>query len=144
MIEQFFETSRAPFITIRDAHLHVGARTYAELTAQVHEIRPVRKLFVGRTLQCYSLDCRTGKTGQFCELCAQRQRCSQRLQLRLVYRDGDQDEPAILELPRHSFDAFDQCLEQIGDLQRLPEVLILIKPVESETGRTTLQFQLLF
>lgn len=144
MIEQLFQTSRAPFITIRDGHLHVRDRVYAELTVQIHEVLPVRKLFVQRKLQCYSLDCRTGKTGQFCELCPERRRCHRRLQLRLVYRDGDQDQPAILELAGHSFRAFDQCLEQIGDVQQLPTVLVLISPIETQTGWTTLQFQLLF
>lgn len=144
MIEQLFETSRAPFVTVRDGHLHVQGRAYAQLTVQIHEILPVRKLFVQRKLQCYSLDCRTGKAGQLCELCAERRHCHRRLQLRLAYRDGDQDQPAILELPGHCFSAFDQCLEQIGDIQQLPTALVLIKPIESETGWTTLHFQLLF
>jgi hypothetical protein len=144
MIEQLFQASRAPFIVVRDGHLHAGTKSYGQLTVQIHEVRPVRKLFAGRTLQCWSLDCRTGKNGQLCEVCARRQRCSRRLQLRLVYRDQDQDQPAILEVPGHSFHALDQCLEQLGDLQRLPEVLVLIKPIETETGRTVLQFQLLF
>jgi len=144
MIEQLFQTPRAPFITLRDGQLHVGPQAYGEMTVRIVEVQPVRKLFTGRRLECFSLDCRTGKAGRLCELCAERRRCHQRLQLRLLYHDQDQDHPAILDLPRHSFQALDQCLAQIGGLERLPTVLLLLKPVATETGWTTLQFHLLF
>ena len=144
MIEQLFHTARAPFITVRDGSLHVGDSAYAELIVQVHETRPIRKLFNGRKVTCHSPDCRTAKNGTFCELCADRTRCSQRLQLPLVYRHGDEDHPAILELSHHSFRAFDQCLEQIGDIRKLPTVLLRIAAVQHDNGWTTLKFEPLF
>ncbi len=144
MIEQLFHTARAPFITVRDGCLHVGDSAYTELTVQVHEARAIRKLFIARRVKCHSPDGRTGKSGIFCELCPDRDHCSQRLQLRLVYRDGEQDRPAILELSKHSFRAFDQCLEQIGDIHQLPNVLLRISASQAQTGWTTLQFEPLF
>ena len=144
MIEQLSHTARAPFITVRDGCLQVGDSAYAELTVQVHEARPIRKLFIARRVQCHSADGRTGKGGIFCELCPDRDRCSQRLQLRLVYRDGEHDRPAILELSKHSFRAFDQCLEQIGDIQELPKVLVRISAIQPDNGWTTLFFEPLF
>ncbi len=144
MIEQLFHTTRAPFITVRDGRLHLADSAYAELIVQVHEARPIRKLFSARKVKCHSPDCRIGKTGTFCELCADRGRCSQRLQLRLVYRDGNEDHPAILELSTHSFRAFDRCLEQIGDIRQLPDVLLRISAVQAKNGWTTLKFEPLF
>lgn len=144
MIEQLFHTARAPFVTVHDGSLHIGDSAYTELIVQVHEARPIRKLFSGRKVRCHSPDGRTGKTGTFCELCADRDRCSQRLQLRLVYRDRNDDQPAILELSRHSFRSFDHCLEQIGDIQKLPAVLLRISAVQAQNGWTTLKFEPLF
>ena len=124
--------------------MHIGDQSVPELDVQISEVQPVRKLFVGRSLQCYSLDCRTGKNSQLCEVCSNRLRCRQRLQLRLVYNDGERDQPAILELASHSFSAFDQCLEEIGSLEVLPQAIITIKPVLNEDGWTTFHFQLRF
>lgn len=144
MIEQLLDTGRAPFITVRDGQMHVGGRACTELTVQIHEARAVRKLFAGRRLQCYSLDCRTGKNGRFCELCPQRRDCSRRLQLRLVYREEEEDRPAILEVSKFSFRAFDRLLQQIGDVDRLPEALVVISTVRTESGWTNLDFRVLF
>jgi hypothetical protein len=145
MIEQLLHAARAPFITVRDGSLHVGDNAYGELTVLVHEARPIRKLFNGRKVTCHSLDCRTGKNGTFCELCPDRHRCSQRLELRVVYRnDGQDDHPAILELSHHSFRAFDQCLQQIGDIGKLPTVLVRITAVQKDNDWTTLRFEPLF
>jgi len=144
MIEQLLHTGRAPFIAVRDGQMHVGGGAYTELTVQIHEARAVRKLFAGRRLQCYSLDCRTGKNGRFCELCPQRRDCSRRLQLRLVYREADEDNPAILEVPRYSFRAFDRLLKEVGGVEALPGVLVVISTVRTESGWTNLDFQALF
>ncbi len=144
MIEKLFTQSRAPFITVRDGRLHIGESAYSELTVQIQEVSPVRKLFAARRLKCYSLDARVGKDGQFCELCGERGACSRRVQLRLNCRIGEQDQPAILEVPTFSFRAFDRLLEDIGGIEKLPDTLVEISPVRSENGWTNLQFRALF
>ena len=144
MIEELFRPTRAPFIVVRDGQLHVDGCAYSELTVQIHELLPVRKLFRNRKLQCYSLDCRTGKKGRFCELCADRHRCGRRLQLRLAYEQDGQKHPAILEIPQRSFPTFEQLLAEAGDVQALLNALIKIIPTRIPGGHTELQFQLLF
>jgi len=144
MIEQLFQTSRAPFIVVRDGQLHVDGAAHAQLTVQIHEIAPVRKLFVQRRLECYSLDCQTGKKGQFCELCPDRRRCGQRLQLRLVWTDAGQSRPAILEVPKPGFHAFDELLRQAGSVEDLLKALVEVTASQTPDGRTELQFRLLF
>jgi len=144
MIEKLLQTGRAPFITVRDGQLHIGADAFAKIEVCIHEVRPVRKFFDGRRLVCYSLDCRTGKHGRFCEMCPDRQACSRRLQLRLLYNSGDREEPAILELPKHSFRAFDELLQQVGDIQRLHDVLVAVSAVQTASGWTNLEFQMIF
>lgn len=144
MIEQLFHTERAPFITVRDGQLHVRNAAYTDLTVQIHEIRPVRKLFVDRRLQCWSLDCRTGSNGSFCELCQDRRSCSRRLQLRLIYQDAGQDNPAILEVPKYSFHAFDRFLEKVGGIDKLTGVMAVISAVRCSNGWTNLEFNMLF
>jgi hypothetical protein len=145
MIEQLFQSTRAPFIVVRDGQLHVNGCHFSQLTVQIHDVLPVRKLFRDRALKCYSLDCRKGNNGQFCELCPERRRCRRRLQLRLVYRDSDgNDHPAILEITPPCFPAFDRCCEQIGDMSRLPKILVLVKPTRKENGWTNLCFEPLF
>lgn len=144
MIEKLFKQNRAPFITVRDGQLHVGDNAFTELTVQIQSAQPVRKLFAQHRLKCYSLDCTTGKDGQFCELCSERNACSRRLQLRLVYRIEEQDNPAILEVPRFSFRAFDRMLEHIGGIDKLPDTLVKITTVRTESGWTNLDFEALF
>jgi hypothetical protein len=145
MIEQLFQRTRAPFIVVRDGQLHVDGCAYTQLTVQIHDVLPVRKLFRDRTLQCYSLDCEKGNNGRFCELCPERRGCGRRLQLRLVYRDRDEnDHPAILEITPPSFPAFERCCEQLGDINEWTDLLLLIKTVRTENGWTKLRFKPLF
>jgi hypothetical protein len=144
MIEQLFQTSRAPFIVVRDRQLHVGGCAYSELTVQIHEVLPVRKLFIERKLECYSLDCRTGSKGQFRELCTNRRLCGRRLQLRLTYRHEQQDHPAVLEIAQHSFHNFEKVLADAGAIEALPGVLVQIAASRTATGWTELHFHFPF
>lgn len=144
MIEQLLRTGRAPFVAVRDGQLHIEADAFDRLDVRIHEIRPVRKLFDGRRLVCYSLDCRTGSRGAFCEMCPDRRACSRRLQLRLLYTHDHREDPAILELSKHSFRAFDELLRQIGDMRQLPDILVAISAVQTATGWTNLEFQKIF
>jgi hypothetical protein len=61
----------------------------------------------------------------------------------LAYLDGKQQHPAILELPHYCFAAFDQLLKEIGAIEKLPTVRVGIKPVDTPSGRTELEFRLL-
>jgi hypothetical protein len=139
MIEQFFRPARPPFILVRHRRLYIGDQEYEQLNVCIHEITPVRKLFVAGKLQCYSLDCRTAKNGRLCELCSDRHRCSRRLQLRLAYGEGQHQKPAILEIHRYWFDAFDKFLKSIDLIDNLPKITVTIKP-EQNNGRTNLEF----
>jgi len=140
MIEQLFRRARAPFIVVRNSHLYVDNKAYEQLKVYIHEVTPVRKLFNGGKLQCYSLDCRTAKNGQLCELCPDRHRCSRRVQLRLAYLDGNQQKPAILEMHRHWFVAFDNLLESVGSTDDLSKIQLTIRTI-LHNGHTDLEFQ---
>ena len=139
MIEQLFRQTRAPFIIIRNSHLHIGEQAYELLKVYIHEVTPVRKLFNDGKLKCYSLDCITAKNGQLCELCPQRNRCSRRVQLRLAYLEDNQLKPAILEIHRNWFPAFDKMIKSIGEIDLLPKILLTIKPV-LHNGHTDIEF----
>ncbi len=139
MIEQLFRQTRAPFIVVRDSQLHIGDQVYEQLKVFIHEVTPVRKLFNDGKLQCYSLDCRTAKNGQLCELCSDRHRCSRRVQLRLAYLDGKTQKPAILEIHSNWFAAFDTLLKSVGPIENLPKINLTIKPLQ-DNGRTNLEF----
>lgn len=140
MIEELFRQTRAPFIVVRNSHMHIGDQVYEQLKVCIHEVTPVRKLFNDGKLQCYSLDCHTAKNGKICELCSDRHRCSRRVQLRLAYLDGDQQKPAILEIHRNWFAAFDNLIKSIGAIDDLPNIPLTIKPV-LRNGHTDLEFQ---
>jgi len=140
MIEQFFRQARPPFILVRDCHLYIDDQQYEQLNVTIHEITPIRKLFVNRKIQCYSLDCRTARNGQLCELCNNRHRCSRRLQLRLAYMQGQKQMPAILEIHRNWFPAFDLLIKSVGPIENLPKITLTIKPVKNN-GRINLEFQ---
>ena len=144
MIEQLFNKKRAPFMTVRNGQLHLNDEAFNELTVQIQSAQPVRKLFAARRLKCWSMDCTTGKDGHFCEFCTERSACSLRLQLRLVCRIEEQDSPAILEVPKYSFHAFDRMLEDIGGLDKLPDTLVQISTVRAENGWTNLDFKAIF
>gem|GEM_PF-1164218 len=143
-VGDLFARHRAPFIIVRDCQFHIGTESYHQLTVFIHEIRPVRKFFEKRTLKCYSLNCRTGKRGQLCELCVDRHRCSRRLQLRLAYAKDRSTRPAILEVPEHSFHAVDDLLREAGTTDDILHVPIGIKVIESAAGRPSLDFEMLF
>ncbi len=140
MIEQLFRQTRAPFVIVRNSHLHIGDQKYEPLKVYIHEVTPVRKLFNDGKLQCYSLDCRTAKNGQLCELCPNRHQCSRRVQLRLAYLDGGQQKPAILEIHRNWFAAFDKLLKSMPSIDDLPHIPLTITSV-LRNGHTILEFQ---
>jgi len=139
MIEQLFRQTRAPFVVVRNQRLHIGDQAYEQLKVYIHEVNPVRKLFKDGTLKCYSLDCRTAKNGQLCELCSDRHQCSRRVQLRLAYLDGAQQKPAILEIHRNWFAAFDNLIKSIGKVDHLSSIPLTIKPLLRD-GHTDLDF----
>lgn len=139
MIEQFFRQARPPFILVREHCLYIRDQQYEQLNVCIHEITPVRKLFDSGKIQCYSLDCKTAKNGKICELCSDRHRCSRRLQLRLAYLDGQKQRPAILEIHRNWFAAFDKLLKSVGPIENLPKISMTIKPIQNN-GRTNLEF----
>ena len=139
MIEQLFRQTRAPFVFVRNQHLHIGDQAYEQLKVYIHEVNPVRKLFKDGRLKCYSLDSRTAKNGQLCELCSDRHQCSRRVQLRLAYLDGAQQKPAILEIHRNWFAAFDNLIKSIGKVDHLSSIPLTIKPLLRD-GHTDLDF----
>jgi hypothetical protein len=100
----------------------------------------VRKLFGNGELLCYSLDCRKAKNGQLCELCADRHRCSRRVQLRLAYLDDGLPRPAILELHRYWFAAFDRVADKLAPDENLAELPLRIQVVSGLQGRQMLEF----
>jgi len=105
-------------------------RPYAANVRFIREIIPVRKLFKGKKIECYSNDAKKGKSGEICALCPKRMNCRQRIRLILLVNDkGNESVPAQLEINTNSFEPLKKMLEPIeeDDLSNLLVALEITK-----------------
>lgn len=134
---------RPQFISLKSGQLEFSDRRCDELLVRIQQLVVVRKRFVGRQLDCYSLDLRQGSKGTYCSLCPLRRDCHKRLRLLLLVIDEEQEQPAILEINYRSFDSLDQLIERVGRDQ-LPDTLVHISPAAASAGAHTIAFRELF
>lgn len=115
MIRKLFDQTRPSYIRLRNGRLLVGERESETLSATIHDILPVRKLFDGTRLECWSVNGARGRDNRICAFCPDAPRCQKRLRLHLFIRDGDHDIAAVLEVRAHEFAALDTALSSLGD-----------------------------
>ena len=111
----FFNDIKPEYITVNNDGFNVKCKIYHELECFIREIIPVRKLFRGKKIECYSNDAKKGKNGEHCVLCSKRSECRPRIRLMMMVHSGDEETPAQLEINTNSFDNLRKTIEPIRD-----------------------------
>jgi len=132
MITDFFAETKPAYIAVNADGFTVNGKTQSEIQGFIRQIIPVRKLFNGRKLLCYSNDAVKGKNGEHCSLCPRQSQCRKRIRLMLLLQDGDGSQiPAQFEINSTSFDNLREMLEPI-DEKELPQTLISMHVSKTE------------
>jgi hypothetical protein len=122
----FFNDIKPEYIAVNNDGFTVKGKIYPELECFIREIIPVRKLFRGKKIECYSNDAKKGKNGEHCVLCCKRTECRPRIRLMMMVHNGDEETPAQLEINTNSFDNLRKTIEPVSD-NNLSEQLINLK-----------------
>lgn len=116
---------------------------YEHLECSIKQITPVRKLFKGKKIECYSNDAERGKNGEHCALCAKRMNCRQRIRLMLlVHTESQKQIPALKEINSNSFATLEKMFEPLKQ-EELAEMFITIE-VKKQDKYLQVQFKTLF
>lgn len=138
----FLNKTKIAYVGINRQGFSVGSKTYSEIECYIRDIIPVRKLFNGRKIECYSNDAVKGKSGEFCAICRNRIICRQRIRLMLLLHEKEEETPAQMEINTNSFDNLRKALEPIEE-NELPKTLISIK-IKKWNNYLQLYFEPLF
>jgi len=139
----FFKETTVNYIAVNSNGFVLDGKQYGQLECSIKQITPVRKLFKGKKIDCYSNDAERGKHGEYCALCSQRMNCRQRIRLMLLVNSGTEEQlPALLEINSNSFSALQKMLEPLKQ-EELADLLIIIK-VEEQEKYLQVQFKTLF
>ena len=144
MIRNLFDQTRPTYVRLRQGRFRLGDRDLEALTAVICDVLPVRKLFDGTKLECWSVNGSRGKHQRLCAFCPDAGRCQKRLRLHLLVGDRQNaEQPAVLELKTALFTALDEALEKAGpDAWR--NTLFQIGIQTDPNGHDRLTFQPLF
>lgn len=139
----FFDESKVAYVAVNKEGFHLNGKLYHNLECLIREIIPVRKLFKGKKIECYSNDAKKGKNGDLCALCSKRINCRQRIRLMLlVQNDANDPVPAQLEINSNSFEPLKKMLEPVNE-EELPGLLIVLE-VKKENKYLQIQFNPVF
>jgi hypothetical protein len=138
----FFKDTGPAFVAVNEQGFRISDRHTEQIRAFIREIMPVRKLFNGKTMECFSNDAKKGRNGELCAVCPNRNRCRQRIRLMLVIADGEKQEPAQLEINSNSFQNLKDALEPLPQ-DELQKTLIEISVVKTD-GHIRVAFRTLF
>ena len=123
----FLKKNKPTYISVNDDGFDIKGRKHREIKCFIKAMFPVRKLFKGRSIECYSNDAEKGKNGQFCSLCPKRISCRQRIRLMLLVVEDEQNKtPAQLEINNHSFESLEKLIEPLKE-DELPEMLLALQ-----------------
>ena len=137
-----FNESNAVYIAVNCRGFNIGGRIFDELECCIKDIIPVRKLFKGNKVECYSNDAVIGKSGEYCSLCKKRKHCRKRMRLMLLIHEENSETPAQMEINTNSFNNLREALEPIPE-NELSKTLINIK-IEKQAKYLQLKFKPLF
>ncbi len=128
----FFDDVKPAYIAVNSDGFTLLRKKYPKLECFIREIIPVRKLFKGKKIECYSNDAKKGKNGELCALCPKRMSCRQRIRLMLLVQvSGDEQIPAQLEINSNSFEALKKMLEPV-DADDLSSLLVILEAKKQE------------
>ena len=123
----FFDESKPAYIAVNSEGFHLNGQLFQKLECFIREIIPVRKLFNGKKIECYSNDAKKGKNEELCALCPKRMNCRQRIRLMLLLHDKQKDPlPAQLEINSNSFENLKRMLEPIKE-EDLSSLLVVLE-----------------
>jgi len=143
MITNLFEEEKPQYLSVNKNGFILDGKQYSIINAFIENIIPVRKLFVDKSIKCYSNDAKKGKEGQRCSLCIRHSRCSKRLRLMMLLAIKNEEKiPAILEINQNSFNNLEKMLENIKE-EELRQILIEIK-VKQVKGYLQVFFKSIF
>jgi len=139
----FFDESKPAYIAVNTNGFHLNGKLYRKLECFIKEIIPVRKLFKGKKIECYSNDAKKGKSGEICALCQKRMNCRQRIRLMLLMHDKENKPvPAQLEINKNSFETLKKMLEPI-EADDLSSLLVVLE-VKKQDKYLQIQFNPVF
>lgn len=139
----FFEESKVAYVAVNAEGFHLNGKLYRKLECFIREIIPVRKLFRGKKIDCYSNDAKKGKDGELCALCSKRMNCRQRIRLMLLVQNEKNDPvPAQLEINSNSFEPLKRMLEPVNE-EDLSKLLVVLE-VKKQDKYLQIQFNPLF
>ena len=137
-----FDDIKPTYVAVNTNGFAVGEKGYRELKCFIKDITPVRKLFKGRKIECYSNNAKKGKNGEYCALCKKRNQCRQRIRLMLLVHNEDKEAPALLEINTNSLDNLRKSLEHIDDDELSTQLMVL--NVEKQGKYIQVQFNPVF
>ena len=111
----FFTDIKPEYVAVNNDGFFVKGKLYPELKCFIREIIPVRKLFKGKKIECYSNDAKKGKNGESCILCRTRIECRPRIRMMMMLHHDEEETPAQLEINTNSFDNLRKTIEPISD-----------------------------
>lgn len=139
----FFDEGKVAYIAVNNEGFHLNGKLYDKLECFIREIIPVRKLFKGKKIECYSNDAKKGKNGDLCALCSKRINCRQRIRLMLMVQNKANDPvPAQLEINSNSFEPLKKMLEPVNE-EDLPGLLVILE-VKKQDKYLQIQFNPVF
>jgi len=121
----FFDDIKPVYIAVNVNGFSIKGKVYDNLQCFIRDIVPVRKLFKGKKVECYSNNAKKGKNGEYCALCKKRNQCRQRIRLMLLLHYEDEETPAILEINTNSHDNLRKSLENINDGELSTQLIVL-------------------
>lgn len=139
----FFDESKPAYIAVNSDGFHLDGKLFQTLECFIKEIIPVRKLFKGKKIECYSNDAKKGKNDELCALCSKRMNCRQRIRLMLLVHDKESEPvPAQLEINNNSFATLEKMLEPIEE-DDLSSLLVVLE-VKRQDKYLQIQFNPVF
>ncbi len=139
----FFDESKPAYIAVNSDGFRLNDKLFQKLECFIKEIIPVRKLFKGKSIECYSNDAKKGKSGELCALCSKRMNCRQRIRLMLlVHKTKNESVPAQLEINTNSFETLKKMLEPIKE-DDLSNLLVVVE-VKKQGKYLQIQFNPVF
>jgi hypothetical protein len=145
VIRNLFDQTRATYIRLQNGRFRIGNREAEAIEATIRDLVPVRKLFDGTRLDCWSVNGARGRDQRLCAFCPDTARCQKRLRLHLILNGDDTAEiPAVLEVRASAFAALDTAIESLGSDDAWRNTLFRISLEPGPDGRDRLAFRPLF
>jgi hypothetical protein len=127
----FFNDTKPLYIGVNIKGFNIDGNFYSKIECFIRDIIPVRKLFNGKKVECYSNDSKKGKNDEFCSICRKQNQCRQRMRLMLLIAEENAETPAMLEINTNSFASLREALEPI-DEKELSKQLFCLKTEQKE------------